>query len=86
MASGKTACRRKKGALRFFAFRRPIRIRSILYRLCSLETSATGSPGYYLASIDPVSVSQEMMNTYNNLVEKCFNECITSFRSKALFG
>ncbi|CAK8994814.1 unnamed protein product [Durusdinium trenchii] len=29
---------------------------------------------------------QEMMNTYNNLVEKCFNECITSFRTKALEG
>lgn len=27
---------------------------------------------------------QEMMNTYNNLVEKCFNECVTSFRTKAL--
>jgi len=26
---------------------------------------------------------QEMMNTYNNLVEKCFNECVTSFRTKA---
>ncbi|OLP77035.1 ATP-binding cassette sub-family C member 11 [Symbiodinium microadriaticum] len=26
---------------------------------------------------------QEMMNTYNNLVERCFNECITSFRTKA---
>lgn len=24
------------------------------------------------------------MNTYNNLVEKCFNECITSFRTKAV--
>jgi len=24
-----------------------------------------------------------MMNTYNNLVEKCFNECVTSFRTKA---
>eukprot|EP00434_Breviolum_minutum_P016410 symbB.v1.2.014464.t1/scaffold1055.1/size140776/6 len=29
---------------------------------------------------------QEMMNTYNNLVEKCFNECVTSFRTKALEG
>ncbi|CAE7543990.1 ABCC1, partial [Symbiodinium pilosum] len=27
---------------------------------------------------------QEMMNTYNNLVERCFNECITSFRTKAV--
>ena len=24
------------------------------------------------------------MNTYNNLVERCFNECITSFRTKAV--
>ena len=28
-------------------------------------------------------LAQEMMNTYNNLVERCFNECITSFRTKA---
>jgi len=26
----------------------------------------------------------ESMNTYNNLVERCFNECVTSFRTKAL--
>merc|ERR1719499_2131223 len=28
----------------------------------------------------------ESMNTYNNLVERCFNECVTSFRTKALEG
>merc|ERR1711957_771292 len=27
---------------------------------------------------------QESMNTYNNLVERCFNECVTSFRTKGL--
>ena len=26
----------------------------------------------------------ESMNTYNNLVERCFNECATSFHTKAL--
>ncbi|CAE8611172.1 unnamed protein product [Polarella glacialis] len=29
---------------------------------------------------------QESMNTYNNLVERCFNECVTSFRTKGLDG
>mmetsp|Transcript_20940 Transcript_20940/g.55863 ORF Transcript_20940/g.55863 Transcript_20940/m.55863 type:complete len:92 (-) Transcript_20940:77-352(-) len=27
---------------------------------------------------------QESMNTYNNLVERCFNECVVSFRSKTI--
>jgi len=27
---------------------------------------------------------EESMNTYNNLVERCFNECVTTFRSKGL--
>lgn len=26
----------------------------------------------------------ESINTYNNLVERCFSECIVSFRNKAL--
>ena len=26
----------------------------------------------------------EMMNTYNGMVDRCFGECITSFRSKNL--
>ncbi|KAL7068368.1 Tim10/DDP zinc finger domain-containing protein [Cryptosporidium serpentis] len=27
---------------------------------------------------------QDSMNTYNSLVQRCFNECITIFRSKDL--
>jgi len=27
---------------------------------------------------------EESMSTYNNLVERCFNECVTNFRSKSL--
>mmetsp|Transcript_2126 Transcript_2126/g.5952 ORF Transcript_2126/g.5952 Transcript_2126/m.5952 type:complete len:98 (-) Transcript_2126:84-377(-) len=26
----------------------------------------------------------ESMNTFNGLVERCFNECVTSFRNKSL--
>ncbi|CAJ1361947.1 unnamed protein product [Effrenium voratum] len=29
---------------------------------------------------------QDMMNMYNTLVERCFNECVTSFRTKGLEG
>ncbi|VWU49728.1 mitochondrial import inner membrane translocase subunit TIM9, putative [Hepatocystis sp. ex Piliocolobus tephrosceles] len=27
---------------------------------------------------------EDTMNTYNSIVERCFNECISSFRSKEL--
>merc|ERR1712093_282916 len=36
-----------------------------------------------LAQLNEMQV-QESMNTYNGLVERCFNECVTGFRSKSL--
>jgi len=36
-----------------------------------------------LATMNEMQV-EESMTTYNNLVERCFNECVTNFRSKSL--
>ncbi|CAD7927646.1 unnamed protein product [Amoebophrya sp. A120] len=36
-----------------------------------------------LAQMNDMQVA-ESMNTYNNLVERCFGECVNTFRSKAL--
>ena len=55
--------------------------------------SAPGIPGLdNLSPADRESVMKELnsmqmtesIQTYNGLVDRCFNECVTSFRTKAL--
>lgn len=49
----------------------------------ALDNMSDRDKAQVLAVMNEMQV-EESMNTYNNLVERCFNECITNFRSKNL--
>mmetsp|Transcript_112497 Transcript_112497/g.195203 ORF Transcript_112497/g.195203 Transcript_112497/m.195203 type:complete len:95 (+) Transcript_112497:122-406(+) len=51
--------------------------------LPAMEGLSERDKAQVLAQLNDMQMDQSM-NFYNNLVERCFNECITSFRTKAL--
>mmetsp|Transcript_87860 Transcript_87860/g.138689 ORF Transcript_87860/g.138689 Transcript_87860/m.138689 type:complete len:94 (-) Transcript_87860:74-355(-) len=48
-----------------------------------MENLSERDKAHVLSQLNDMQM-QESMNTYNNLVERCFSECVTSFRTKAL--
>ncbi|CAK0808844.1 unnamed protein product [Prorocentrum cordatum] len=51
--------------------------------MAGMDSLSQKDQAQVLATLNDMQM-QESMNTYNNLVERCFNECVTSFRTKAL--
>mmetsp|Transcript_19930 Transcript_19930/g.45979 ORF Transcript_19930/g.45979 Transcript_19930/m.45979 type:complete len:96 (+) Transcript_19930:63-350(+) len=51
--------------------------------LGAMEQLSERDKHHVLAQLNELQMN-EFMTTYNNMVERCFNECVTNFRSKAL--
>merc|ERR1712087_259414 len=51
--------------------------------MAGMENMSQRDQHQVLAQLNDMQMT-ESMNTYNNLVERCFNECVTSFRAKTL--
>mmetsp|Transcript_47841 Transcript_47841/g.108453 ORF Transcript_47841/g.108453 Transcript_47841/m.108453 type:complete len:99 (-) Transcript_47841:82-378(-) len=51
--------------------------------IAGIESLSQRDQHQVLAQLNDMQMA-ESMNTYNGLVERCFNECITNFRTKSL--
>ena len=51
--------------------------------MAGIESLSQRDQHQVLAQLNDMQMA-ESMNTYNGLVERCFNECVTSFRTKSI--